>query len=101
MANPKSASKFGWAVIHVAAERGNKSLVEMLLDRDVEVDTLTQTGETPLHIALNRGNISTAELLLEFAADPTKQNCKGISALHLLSGYRANQHIIRRDLFIC
>ena len=101
MANPKSVSKFGWDVIHVAAETGNKSLVKMLLDRDVDVDTLTQTGETPLHIALNRGNVSIAELLFESGADPTIQNCKGMSALHLLSGYRTNQHIIRRDFFFC
>ena len=98
MANPKGASKFGWAVIHVAAENGNVTLAKMLLNRGVETDTRTRYGETPLHIALQKGHVSVAEYFLESGADPVAQNCKGVSPLHLLAGFRTNQNLIRKFL---
>ena len=51
--------------IHVAAKRGNRAIVEMLLKKNARIDTLNHEQMTPLYSALMHGRIQTAELLIK------------------------------------
>ena len=46
----------GWAPIHVAANEGHTSIVEILVEYGALVDPRTKNFRTPLHIACMRGH---------------------------------------------
>jgi ankyrin repeat protein len=69
----------GRTTLHIACERGYRSLVERLLERGADVRATTHHGSTPLHIAAASGSLAICELLL---------NSKGLqSDVHVLDIY--------------
>lgn len=60
--------------IHVAAKRGNRAIVQMLLKKNARIDTLNNREMTPLSAAVLHGRIQTAELLIKHHAafDPNQ-----------------------------
>lgn len=55
--------------LHLAADRGQAALVELLASFSRNIDAATEDGETPLSIALHRGHIAVARALCRLGAD--------------------------------
>jgi len=55
--------------IHLAAAQNHLDVVNMLLERNVEVNIQHDTGITPLHYAAKQGNLDMLIALLEDGAD--------------------------------
>lgn len=55
--------------IHLAAAQNHLDVVNMLLERNVEVNIQHETGITPLHYAAKQGNLEMLIALLEDGAD--------------------------------
>ncbi len=54
--------------IHVAAQRGNRAIVQMLLKDSAQINALNSKEMTPLYTAIMHGRIQTAELLIKKGA---------------------------------
>jgi ankyrin repeat protein len=107
-ADLKAHSKQGFTAIHFAARRGDREMVQLLLDSGVNVNILTQAdqgaatnttkravqiggpktaganGYTPLLVATVKGQVSLAIFLLEHGADPNIGDA-GFTPLHWAS----------------
>lgn len=60
----------GLSAINIAAWRGDKEMVELLLAEGAEVDDRTKWGEAPLHHAATFGHSEVCKTLLKAGADP-------------------------------
>lgn len=58
----------GQTVLHEAAQKGFKELVDLFLARGIDVDTRDISGCTPLECALNYGHVDVAHSLIENGA---------------------------------
>ena len=56
--------------LHIAAEQGNASMVELLIKHDAKVNAQAGNGRTPLYMAVMKNHLDAARVLLEAAADP-------------------------------
>jgi ankyrin repeat protein len=60
----------GHTVLHIAVTAGSAPAVEEILSwRAIDVNAVTDRGETPLHIAAVNGSLRIAELLVDAGAD--------------------------------
>jgi ankyrin repeat protein len=80
----RSSDKF--APLHQAAERGYRSLAELLLTRKADVNNRTKSGLTPLHIASEKGFKAFAELLMANGADVAARDNSGATPLYSAIG---------------
>ncbi|KAB8214873.1 ankyrin repeat-containing domain protein [Aspergillus novoparasiticus] len=69
------------APVHLAVQIGDVGILELLLENDAAVNTLTDKGLTPVHIALLLDN--DAALLLDNGADVNALADKGLTPLHI------------------
>ena len=62
---------YAWTLLHVAAQRGHLGVVNLLLDRGLDVNTL-ETGDhtTALHWAAAAGHVDVVRRLLDAGVDP-------------------------------
>lgn len=51
-------------LLHLACSKGHRDIVELLLVRGIEPDSIDSEGETPLHLASKEGHASCVDLLL-------------------------------------
>lgn len=65
-----SKTREGLSAINIAAWRGDKSMVELLISQGAEIDDKTKWGETPLHHAVTFGHTEVCQALLAYGADP-------------------------------
>jgi ankyrin repeat protein len=63
-------TKEGLSAINIATWRGDKRMVELLINQGAEIDDKTKWGETPLHHAVTFGHWEVCQLLLNHGADP-------------------------------
>ena len=56
------------APIHLAAEKGHKDIVKLLLDHGANIDVKDNDGETPIYRAAVKGHTETVKLLLDHGA---------------------------------
>lgn len=68
--------------IHEASKKGNKKLVESLIDQGFNVNLKDYEGASPLHNAVTSGNKEIVELLLSKNADINAQDINGESPVH-------------------
>ena len=80
--NEKDAGRDEATPLHLAAERGHKPIVELLLRKGAVVDARRAGGSTPLLLASYHGKIEIVKLLLERRADPNAGATDGSTALH-------------------
>lgn len=74
----------GMTALHWAANRGDVSLVSVLLRAKASVKATTRIGAyTPLHIASQGGNAPVVKALLGAGADARAITTEGATALHL------------------
>mmetsp|Transcript_34805 Transcript_34805/g.75895 ORF Transcript_34805/g.75895 Transcript_34805/m.75895 type:complete len:228 (-) Transcript_34805:86-769(-) len=71
----------GFQAIMLAALRGHRDIVQILLDKKAEVNVKDETGETPLMKASAAGHQDVVQLLLEAQADPNALDCNDMSAI--------------------
>jgi ankyrin repeat protein len=90
-------SRSGRTVLEMAVEGGHVAIVEMLIERGVEVGN-EQEGYTSLHAAVANKHLEIAELLLSHGADPLLLDDYGRTPLDLAS---ADGETLNRLLSSC
>ena len=63
-----------WSPLHYAAGMGHADVVELLLDRDANIEAITDKGRTPLLWACGNGQIQTALILIKRGANVEAKN---------------------------
>ena len=71
--------------LHAAAAKGDRALVEDLLDRGALVNAKDKSGRTPLHAAAENGHAAVVKLLLANGADAQATDARGSTPLALAS----------------
>ena len=76
-----------YTLLHVAAERGHKEVVEKLLTvSNIEVNLINRSGHTPLYLAIKNKHRPTADVLLNSKKiDLTASSRLGNNILHILA----------------
>jgi hypothetical protein len=74
--------KFGNTLLHAACARGYTEIVELLIEKDILINTTDDDGKTPLHWACARGYIEIAKLLIENGIYINVKDDYGKSPLH-------------------
>jgi ankyrin repeat protein len=72
----------------LAALRGQKALVELLIERDADVN---KTGWTPLHYAASGGHAEVAKLLLSHSAYIDAESPNGTTPLMMAAMYGSSE----------
>ncbi|KAL1022513.1 hypothetical protein UPYG_G00028690 [Umbra pygmaea] len=70
-------------LLHIAAEHGHLSIIELLLDRGAQLDISDSEGRTPLHRAAHRGHKNVARALIKAGAPIYNLDKQSNTALHL------------------
>ncbi|EEE57026.1 hypothetical protein OsJ_06802 [Oryza sativa Japonica Group] len=70
-AHPEKADNKGFTPLHFAAEEGYCNVVELLLAKGAQVDSMSVRG-TPLHLAATNGQHRVVKILLDHNADCNK-----------------------------
>ena len=73
--------EWGDTPLHRAAFGGNKEIVELLLNNEVDVNVKDDYGCTPLHDAAEYGHKKIIELLISKGADVNAENDDGLTPL--------------------
>ena len=54
------------SALHLAVQSGNKAMVSLLLELEMNVDAQNEKGETPLHQAITQGNADLVRTILAY-----------------------------------
>eukprot|EP00435_Cladocopium_sp_Y103_P013227 s989_g3.t1 len=81
--NPNARDGDGWPALHFAAERGNASCVELLLEARAHLEIRAVDSSSALHCAAFNGQSKVLKLLLDARADKNSELREGSTALHL------------------
>ena len=73
----------GNTALHVAAINGHMNIVEILLDRGIDINSKDSIGETALHLAAANGHMNIVEILLDRGIDISSNSHIIISELNL------------------
>jgi hemoglobin len=65
--------------LHMAARRGNSSVIEALLDEGADIEAPDSVGDTPLRRAVNCNQLDAARCLLARGADPDSIGSKALT----------------------
>ena len=68
--NWNQTNDFGQSGLYLAAALGQKTIVQCLLQHDVQINAFGGKFDYPLHAACFRGDASIVKMLLDHAADP-------------------------------
>lgn len=74
------AHKPGWAPLHYAASGPDAEVVALLLSRQAKAQALSPNATTPLMMAAGYGLEASVDLLLAAQADPSAKNDLGLTA---------------------
>ncbi len=101
----EQTDKSGRTALHLAVENGHTDMVQVMLDKGIDVnltvDGPREAGMTALHLACAKGLVDMVRLLLAAGADDTMKTHKGETPAHCVllgKGYdRYNRHDIERQ----
>ncbi|MGV0960389.1 MAG: ankyrin repeat domain-containing protein [Limnohabitans sp.] len=74
-------NKTGWTPLHYAASGGHAQIAQLLLDHSAYIDAESPNGTTPLMMAAMYGTPEVVKLLLSEGADRDLKNLLGMTAL--------------------
>jgi len=83
----------GDSLLIMASKKGNKTILNYLLEKDVNIDLINKNGNAALHMAAHNGHAEVLESLLEKGADINLTNTKGNTPLHL-AAYKGQKDIV-------
>ena len=86
------------SALHVAAGSGNSELVQMILERNPDIEARDDEGETPLLTASSEGNPAVVQLLLDHGADPYVRNDEGKTALDGAGSLEVSRMLIKLNV---
>jgi ankyrin repeat protein len=85
--DPNTASSYSEeTALHVAAENGSASAIELLLSLDAGVCGVDRKKQTPLHRCANSTSVRCISLLLDRSADVGAVDDEGCTIWHLAAG---------------
>jgi ankyrin repeat protein len=73
--------KEGWTPLHYAATSGHLDVVEYLISKEVDVDSLSPSNTTPLMLASRYGHIKVVKFLLDHDANLALHNTQNYTAI--------------------
>jgi hypothetical protein len=73
----------GKTALHLAAERGQIAIVDVLLQRDLDPSLPDSDGRTALHVAVEKNHPDLVQMLARVKANVNAQDDQGHTALHL------------------
>ena len=76
----------------ICSARGDQTLVQLLLDRDANINSCSWLGYTPLDLAIMKGNLAMSKVLLDRDADVNRRHSPSSSTalqLAVQNGYAA------------
>ena len=71
----------GNTLLHIAATRPNREIIEYLLEQKIDINATNNSGRTALHIAAQLNNLLVADILVKYKAQIRKNDNFGHSAL--------------------
>jgi uncharacterized protein len=80
---PKSQNADGIHALMTAASRGQDRTVRRLIDMNIELNSVDETGRTPLMLAAAAGHAKIVEMLVEGGANVEIKNPDGLTAMQL------------------
>ncbi|CAG0903897.1 unnamed protein product [Cyprideis torosa] len=89
--------QWGDTLLHIAADKGQSSIVKLLLQKGFDVNKGNDEGDTPLFFAVRSGSLECVEVLLEHSANIRWQNDAEKSVLHLPSIPRIIRFLLEKD----
>ncbi|MFC1781368.1 ankyrin repeat domain-containing protein [Planctomycetota bacterium] len=81
------------SLLHGAVQSDSVKLVELLIDKGVDVNVKNQAEATPIFNAASTGNLQVVELLVSKGADVNTKNRIGQTPLHLAC-QRGNKEVV-------
>ena len=78
----------GASVLHYAVMRGNPEILQLLINKGVDVNSRTKNGTTPLHTAVLYNRYEVAEMLLNKGADVDAKSSSGATPLAIATTAR-------------
>jgi ankyrin repeat protein len=76
-----------WTCLHMAAAAGNTDILQLLLDRGVDVNARNKDGNTPIMMALSENRLNAVLMLLKYDAKLDFYNKLGRGTLILAACY--------------
>jgi 26S proteasome non-ATPase regulatory subunit 10 len=83
--DPDAQDGSGWTCIAIASSLKDNSglpIIELLLSKDADPKTPTNSGVTPLHLAVSKNNLEVCRTLLSRGASARVKDKRGQLALH-------------------
>ena len=69
--------------IHIAADCGNFTLCQYIIDGNEDKNPKNVYGETPLHLAAKKGHLDICDLILNNINDKNPKDNSGMTPLHI------------------
>jgi ankyrin repeat protein len=96
--DPQAKDNYGWTVLHAAVFCDSKELVQLLINKGVDVDAKA-SGMTPIDKAIDNEDREIIELLIDGGVDINAKDDRGNTILHK-AAYKGNQKIVELLIFI-
>ncbi len=90
--NVDQASEYGETALMLAAFKGNKDLVNQLLERGASVNRIG--GWTPLHYAATNGHVDLVKLFLEKGARVNVRTSSGVTPLYMAARHPSREVVM-------
>ncbi|XP_039990473.1 poly [ADP-ribose] polymerase tankyrase-2-like isoform X5 [Xiphias gladius] len=94
-ANVNEKTKDLLTPLHLASEKANNDVIEVLVKHEAKVNAVDHLGQTALHRAARCGHLQTCRLLLNAGGDPLLTSLQGFSPSQL--GNKSVQEILQAE----
>ncbi|KAJ0411170.1 hypothetical protein ATCC90586_008886 [Pythium insidiosum] len=92
--SPHCPNAGGNLPIHTASYYGRIAMIESLISRGIDVNTLGPRDNTPLHFASSQGHFETVKFLINNGANPAKRNRNGKTPYDIAKGDSIRQFLL-------